>query len=433
MIVPLDGSKRRFASALLPVAIASLVLAAFAFSVAPAAAEEEEWTPLGLVVTLVEDPLRNAVIDWHFTTRHHEPEFSYRVRGGDGAWKSVDPVTERFPFSTTRSFSRVHLTGLEPGGEYEFRFGEGSKVYRLRMLPETLERPLVVAVGGDTMHNARDLAEVNRRAMAYEPDLVVWGGDLAYADGREDRRRRWYDWLSTNLDTLVDDTGRAVPLIVGIGNHEVRGGYHQGGGRGQDAYRDDDEFRLEIAPYFYRLFAFPGHPGYGVLDFADYLSLVILDTDHSGPIEGTQTDWLARTLEQRAGKPAWVIPVYHVPGYPSVRGYGDRVSRGVREHWVPLFESHGVRLAFENHDHAYKRTPPLRGHEPASAEEGIVYLGDGAWGVGTRATHDPETTPYLEKAIRVRHAIIMKLHPDKAEIEVVAQDGETIDRTTIER
>lgn len=257
-----------------------LILACLSLLGAPtAAADEDEWTPNGIIATFVDDPLRNAVIDWHYRTDDHEPAFVFRARGSNDDWQPAEAATERFPFSRTRSFSRVHLTDLEPGGEYEFRFGEGSKTYWLRMLPDSIDEPLVLAVGGDTMHNARDFGEVNQRAMAYDPDLVIWGGDLAYADGREDRRGRWYDWLNTKQNTLIDESGRVVPIVVAIGNHEVRGGYYGGGGRSSDAYEDTDEFRLEISPYFYRMFAFPGHPGYGVLDFADYLSLVILDTD----------------------------------------------------------------------------------------------------------------------------------------------------------
>ena len=45
--------------------------------------------------------------------------------------------------------------------------------------------------------------------------------------------------------------------------------------------------------------------------------------------------------------------------WPSVRG-GGQPARNIKDHWITLFEQHGVRLAFENHDHAYKRTYPIR-------------------------------------------------------------------------
>jgi tight adherence protein B len=109
----------------------------------------------------------------------------------------------------------------------------------------------------------------------------------------------WIEWFDACLNTLIDDDGRVVPLLVAIGNHEVRGFWWWGRDRGRDVDTDSDAFREEIAPYFYNLFPFPGHPGYNVLDFGDYMSLLLLDTDHSGPIEGQQTSWLEEQLAAR--------------------------------------------------------------------------------------------------------------------------------------
>ena len=97
----------------------------------------------------------------------------------------------------------------------------------------------------------------------------------------------------------------------------------------------------------------------------------------------------------------------------------------VRKHWHPLFDAHNIRVAFEHHDHAYKRTPRIRGGEVDA--NGTVYFGDGAWGVGTRTVHDPDTTWYLERAESVRHAIILTLEPNNRKIEVYNEDGARID------
>lgn len=74
-----------------------------------------------------------------------------------------------------------------------------------------------------------------------------------------------------------------------------------------------------------------------------------------------------------------VFPVYHVPAFPSVRSFSNQTSAAIRRNWVPLFERFGIKVAFEHHDHAYKRTVPIR-EEAIDPERGIVYFGDGAWG-----------------------------------------------------
>lgn len=404
---------------------AKLLLLLIASGALVAGAAGAAYEPWSLLLTWQRDPATTMTVDWHSRAedRERNPVLEYREKGA-GDWRSVTGERMEFPF-TNRFFDRVELTDLAPDSAYEFRFGADSPVYYFRTMPEQLDRPLRFATGGDTRHNQEWMEQTNRVAMEYDPEFIVWGGDLAYADGLEERAYRWYEWFDAVKHTLVAEDGRVVPILCAIGNHEVRGGYYNRNDRSPRPGQDWDAFQLEIAPYYFTLMAFPGHPGYGVLDFGDYLSLILLDTDHAGPIAGGQTEWLEGVLKERAERPH-VFPVYHVPAYPSVRDFEARRSTAIRENWAPLFERYGVRVAFENHDHAYKRTVPITGgkHDP---DDGMVFFGDGAWGVGVRDTHDVEETWYLEKAESKRHAIIVTLDGDSREFLVVDEDGEVID------
>jgi hypothetical protein len=214
-------------------------------------------------------------------------------------------------------------------------------------------------------------------------------------------------------DTLIAEDGRVIPILVAIGNHEVQGGFHHR----HDDYEQTDVWRERFATYFYSLFAFPGQPGYNVIDFGDYMSLIALDTFHTNPIEGEQTQWLERTLSQRVDVPH-VFPFYHIPAY------GVSTSSGpMRRHVVPLFEKYGVRIAFENHGHVYKRTHPIR--DGKISEDGIVYVGDGAWGVNLKPVRDRW---YLAKAQSVHHFIVVTIHRDQRSLLMVDADGNIIDR-----
>ncbi len=113
-----------------------------------------------------------------------------------------------------------------------------------------------------------------------------------------------------------------------------------------------------------------------------------------------------------------------LPAYPSVRSFTGRASV-LREHWVPLFEEAGVRVAFENHDHAYERTVPIRAvrEDP----DGIVYIGDGAWGVPVRPVHEARDTWYLEKSMPVRHFILLTIHGESQDMKMIDEEGTLID------
>ncbi|MFA9478853.1 fibronectin type III domain-containing protein [Phycisphaerales bacterium AB-hyl4] len=383
--------------------------------------------PAALYLTWQRDPTTTMTIQWHTEGPDDEVMIEYGPRGGEDLSRT-EGVSHPMVFSD-RHIHTVELIDLEPGSNYRFRIyrseqGQSSRFYAFRTMPAEADRPIRFAAGGDTRTRKAWMEQTNRQAVRYDLDFIVWGGDLAYADGREENLYRWYEWFEVNYNTLIDEDGRVVPIIVGIGNHEIRGGRYRGEGRGEEGYEDTDAFREDIAPYYFNLFAFPGHPGYGTLDFGDYMSIILLDTDHAGPVHGKQASWLEEELTDRQDVPH-LFPVYHIPAYPSARDFSEYVSGRVRQHWVPLFEQYGIRVAFENHDHTYKRTVPIRNNE--EHEDGIVYIGDGAWGVGLREVHSVEDTWYLTRAESVRHLILVTIQDQSQDYKVINEDGDLID------
>jgi acid phosphatase type 7 len=383
-------------------------------------------TPRALYLTWQRDPTSTMTIHWH-TEGDQGPAYLLFHPTADATPERLKAETHPMPFSQ-RLVHTVEITGLDPDTAYAFQIanvtdGLASPRYQFRTMPSKLNRPLRIVAGGDQLHRKEWVLETNRQAVRLDPDFIIWGGDLAYADGLAERVERWYQFFDAIVETLITPDNRAIPILFGIGNHEIVGGYYWGNNRGMDAYEDSDAFREMIAPYYYNLFAWPGHPGYGTLDFGDYLSIIMLDTDHSGPIEGKQTDWLKEQLDSRQHV-THVLPVYHVPAFPSFRGYDNQITNTrVREHWVPLFEQFDVEIAFENHDHTYKRTFPILNE--AKAEGGIIYVGDGAWGVGVR---QPDMSRwYLERGEALRHLILLSIHGRYRDFKVIDSEGNLID------
>lgn len=387
--------------------------------------------PLGLLLGWQRDPTTSMTIDWHVAKAGDTAGVAYRPVEGEQAWTEVAGEQQPFPFSD-RFINRVELTGLEPDTEYLFRVGEFERVRRFRTMPaENISRPVRLALGGDVRGNEA-AHRVSRQAMRMDPDFVVWGGDLAYANGDERHVGRWHELLDMVMREMVTPDGRTVPVLMGIGNHEVRGGYYTNNDhdlrKDLPPYTQSDDSRLQIAPYYYRLAAFPGQPGYGALDFGNYLSLILLDTDHTNPIDGEQTRWLQQALASRVGRVAHIFPIYHVGAWPSARHWDGGVHRRVREHWVPLFEQSRLPMVFEHHDHTYKRSWPIRNGR--IDPRGVVYMGDGAWGVGVRdigRSHRDENAWYLDRVASQSHAIIVTLQGSYQNLTVVSEQGHIID------
>ncbi|MFQ5961908.1 MAG: purple acid phosphatase family protein [Candidatus Methylomirabilales bacterium] len=376
-------------------------------SKAAAAGKAKLFDPPAVYLTWQHDPTTTMTVQWHSDAGRDD--FVQYQKLGERVWHTAVGTHHPMPHSD-RVVHVVELTGLEPGTDYRFRFGEKSVAFTFRTMPRDARRPIRFVVGGDTMDPLDFLDEgfeaTCRLAAQQEPMFAVIGGDIAYANGSPKRVKRWYRWLAGWKKYMVTSNGRLVPLLVAIGNHEVQGQYNQTPAQ---------------APFFYSLFAMPGPRGYNVLDIGGYMSVVLLDSEHTHPIDGKQTDWLRRTLAGRQEVPH-LFAVYHVPAYPSVRKFDNRVSTKVREHWVPVFEEFGVDVVFEHHDHAYKRTHPIRAGTIDA--QGVLYLGDGGWGVLPRK---PRERWYLAKTASTQHFILVRIDGRSRSFLAMDGDGQVID------
>jgi hypothetical protein len=209
---------------------------------------------------------------------------------------------------------------------------------------------------------------------------------------------------------MVTPEGLSIPLLPVIGNHDCNGSF---------GVTPDD------APFFYSFFPMPGPQGYNTIDFGNYMSIFLLDSGHTHPIAGAQTEWLAEALKER-NDVTNKFALYHVPAYPSARSFQYKYSVQVRNAWTPLFDRYGLTAAFENHDHDYKRTHPLIGGKVSA--NGVLYFGDGSWGVGDpRKASDLASKPYLAKAVQTSQFLLVTIDATTKKVTAITPQGEVID------
>lgn len=342
-----------------------------------------------LFLTWQGDPCTTMTVQWLGVEVAAPPAIRFgKLTATD--MQTASAVSKAYPGTDLKVY-RCELTGLEPGTEYRFQLDGADPVHRFRTMPAKITDEFRFVSGGDAGVDAHAVA-TNRLAALQDPNFVLIGGDLAYDNGKSPAT--FTKFLKNYRSTMVDSQQRLIPMISCIGNHEVVGGY--------STRREDAPQYLSV---FDGLFA---ERTFATLDFGDYLSLVLLDSNHLTPVAGEQTDWLAKTLADRQELPHLIV-ANHVPAYPSYRSpIGPEGKKGTgedqRQHWSPLFERYKVDAVLEHHDHAFKRTLPLTdGHFDRN---GVVYLGDGSWGK-LRAPKTPEERPYLAKVAQAYH---MTLH-----------------------
>lgn len=376
----------------------------------------ELFNPSVLYLTWQRNPESTMTITWITNQERPFDEVDYQKKG-DNSWYIARGMHQQMPNGYPYYIHRVELTQLQPATEYFFRIGIDGVIFKFRTMSADLESPIRFVAGGDVYHDdIKSVGEINRQAAKTNPDFAIIGGDLAYSLTNmgflqkfisRETPHRWLTWLAGWKAEMVASDGRLIPLIPAIGNHETMGGEGQ---------------TPEQAKFFYALFTMPGKQGYNVLDFSDYLSLILLDSGHTHDIGGEQTRWLNTILSQRQQK-LHKFALYHEGAYPSVRSPDGKIPRTIRKHWVPLFERYGLSAAFENHDHAYKRTFILKNGRIDSS--GVLYLGDGCWGV--KSPRIPKKQKYIAESASTRHFILVTLDKESRRYTAIGPQGNIID------
>ena len=149
-------------------------------------------------------------------------------------------------FGNTKSkvFS-VDLKNLKANTRYAFTISSKEKnlgKWFFKTAPMKIENEITFVTGGDMFHTRELLDPMNLRAGTESPLFALLGGDLAYANGVDSKK--WYDWVDSWSQLAKTPEGLMVPMVVVIGNHEVRGA----------AYKPNNAPPRSEAPYFYSLF-----------------------------------------------------------------------------------------------------------------------------------------------------------------------------------
>lgn len=356
--------------------------------------------PDQVVLTWQQDPSTTMTITWRTEQPVKEAVLRYSESPAAPAekWPKKDAVS--FTFSQTTSWLHtIELTQLKPDKEYHvvIEHPVSPQEFFFRTMPaKRNQREIMFLAGGDSRSRRDVRREMNRLAAQQDPDFVVFAGDFNDSSHNE---QQWNEWFDDWHELLVTYQGRRIPIVPAIGNHEVAGGYLQ---------------TRNEAPFFYHRFITPEPRNYYILEFGPDLAIITLDSDHTREVS-QQNEWLDNTL-QSLEETRWKIVQYHVTAWPGVRSFDADIPTKIRENWVPLFEKHNVNLVVEGHDHAFKKTVPIKNNK--EDESGVIYIGDGAWGAPLREVKDPEKHWWLEEALSADHFWKITLSKDGESLKV---------------
>lgn len=315
---------------------------------------------------------------------------------------------------------RADLTGLKPDHIAKFRLvpekGPPTEYFSFKTAPKD-PADIRFVTGGDLFHERKPMDEMNRQAGLSNPLFALIGGDLAYTnDNNPDQWTEYFDSWTENART---PDGRLVPKIIVIGNHEVsNGGFNPTNAHGPEKARE-----------FYAIFDFPDEKSATyILDFGDWLSFVLLDSGHTRNV-ADQIGFLETSLEARDKVPHLFV-CYHRPAY-GMNAKPD--CKEIQQDWCPLFEKHRVTAVFENDHHQFVRSHPITAGK-IDKENGIPYLGAGAWSVRTRPVDQAEFNkrPWIANANDTNHIYLIETKAKSFTATAIDVNGKAFDSYTRE-
>jgi tartrate-resistant acid phosphatase type 5 len=310
------------------------------------------------------------------------------------AWGTADGVNTIGRSSPSRGEATIRVAGrtitsrqnwvviadLKPDSQYPYEIELAGKVIgrgTVRTWPETATRMVFFAIGdwgngspgqyaiGRAMWN-----EFQRRASSNDPVRFIMSlGDNIYGDistflfGYKHTGDQDVDWAGKFFEPYKPLLAQ-VPFYPVLGNHDG----------------NETESRGDLAAYLDNFF-FPGdkparYYNFRFANLAEFFALDTTSNTESGPRRaqyfenGPQSEWLRQTIS--ASTLPWKIPYLHHPVFNA----GPRHVANYRnlEHWVKLFQTVGVKVAFTGHEHN------LQFSEQNERSAGIRWVVSGAGG-----------------------------------------------------
>jgi len=394
-----------------------------------------------LFATLPEDSATAVILNVHTATDVSSITIGYAVQS-DPQQPIIKNVTSQsfYVDLEERGARYVHavvLSSLEPNTNYYFEIYYNNKMQRngtyLTLPSEKMERNVLLASGGDV--GTDEQARAMTAALGdYPIDAILIGGDLAYDNGM---RSCYYshDLFIEMFENLNQKMKRVIPLMFSVGNHDL----------GFSAFQDT---KIDVTQNSYYTF-YPQETRttpdgqVQVPDINERLSYyyhtlgnsvhLTLDSGYMIGYDGVQEEFIKNISEKYINRTK--MANYHVPMHPTCFTpiiNNPQVRVDSKKYWAPLFEEYKFCSVFENHVHLYKKTFPLVDDIIQPEGQGVVYFGDGNWGISPNECNGAENpynaTGLLEAWSTVNHVWLINITQDVISHFAINSTGQVFDK-----
>jgi predicted phosphodiesterase len=248
------------------------------------------------------------------------------------------------------------IDGLKPNQDFKYTLVQG--LQRLDFVghtPRDSKGTSRLAIFGDSGSGLPEQKQLAEKLEAYNPDLIVHVGDVAYPYGQES------SFLSNHFPVYGNTLAR-TPMVAAAGNHDT-------------TYRDYAEYPGCLA--YYKFFNIPKNYYPWARDVGNYsfnygsAFWLILDSNTYNNWTDPRAQAWVKTELAKGAKATWrFVAFHHAPWHASPTHAEDTQMRALD----PLFKQAKVQAVFSGHVHNYQRSKP--------DAAGPYYIVSGAGGGG---------------------------------------------------
>jgi predicted phosphodiesterase len=319
------------------------------------------------------------------------------------------PLRQRVTNAEPQAIQTITLSGLKPFARYFYRVtcaDAQTNVARSDILTfQTFPPPATTwafGILGDTQRNPDVTRRCAEGIFALRPNVVIHCGDVV-DDGHA--KQQWVNDLFAPSAALLAH----VPVHPVIGNHEKNSHWYY------------DYFHLPAPEYYYTFMI--GNAQFFMLD----------SNKDCGP-GSEQYRWLDQALGR--SRATWKFTAHHHPCFSSDENdYGDQWKAKAGTHFtygdtnvqrlVPLYEKHGVDVAWAGHVHSYERTWPMLGLS-INQKKGVRYIVTGGGG-GPLEQAGPQRSWFTAHVARGYHYCFVAVQDRTIQFKAYDADGRLFD------
>lgn len=374
--------------------------------------------PCHVYTTFGSNTSSEIIVHFHSSVKYDKPIIFYGLTQGNNIPLNYDfnvtPSHKTLDLEIERHIYYGFIKDLSPDTTYYVSVGyiSNNNTYYFAKEQKIKTAPLTGAfnfISGGDMGVSNETRKLVAIGATYEPYFAAIGGNLAFSDDFVGCYSLWDDFLALWQDRAITPNKYNIPLITSIGTRDV-GGYNQNKAHFYSKYFVYEDNENTTTSY---------HPHY----VSDSVILSLDASVLSSP--DSQNEFIEKELDNAYRAK---IALYGIPLYPSIRAFNNKWSSKLRESWAPLFDKHGLNLALENGDKAYKRSVYIKENKENS--EGTLYIGDGCWGAEPASVSDEERW-YLDQFESKRFFLAIDVQSDRINISAVDSETTTFDNVII--